>query len=175
VSRRIRRARGGREEGLVVGEAAEGGEVGVELAGVEAAEVDGVPEAAGEVAAEPIAVTVGGERDPTLGEGQEDGEAPPRSDAPEAEGAVERGRGEGAAVGAEGHAHDRIPMSVERGERVARGEPPQAHRSVVGARGEEAAVGAHGHDGLAPGDRYVGKNSFILKAELGKSEAGHEH
>ncbi|MCC6552485.1 MAG: efflux RND transporter periplasmic adaptor subunit [Polyangiaceae bacterium] len=29
--------------------------------------------------------------------------------------------------------------------------------------------------GLAPGDRYAGKNSFILKAELGKSEAGHEH
>lgn len=29
--------------------------------------------------------------------------------------------------------------------------------------------------GVAVGERYVGKNSFILKAELGKSEAGHEH
>jgi cobalt-zinc-cadmium efflux system membrane fusion protein len=30
-------------------------------------------------------------------------------------------------------------------------------------------------DGLKPGERYVRKNSFLLKAELGKSEAGHEH
>ncbi|WP_437526290.1 efflux RND transporter periplasmic adaptor subunit [Sorangium sp. So ce726] len=30
-------------------------------------------------------------------------------------------------------------------------------------------------DGVAAGERYVGKNSFILKAELGKSEAGHDH
>ena len=30
-------------------------------------------------------------------------------------------------------------------------------------------------DGLRAGERYVAKNSFILKAELGKSEAGHEH
>jgi membrane fusion protein, heavy metal efflux system len=30
-------------------------------------------------------------------------------------------------------------------------------------------------EGLKAGDRYVSKNSFILKAELGKSEAGHEH
>jgi cobalt-zinc-cadmium efflux system membrane fusion protein len=30
-------------------------------------------------------------------------------------------------------------------------------------------------DGVQAGQRYVGKNSFILKAELGKSEAGHEH
>ena len=29
--------------------------------------------------------------------------------------------------------------------------------------------------GLAPGDNYVAKNSFVLKAELGKGEAGHEH
>lgn len=29
--------------------------------------------------------------------------------------------------------------------------------------------------GLAAGDVYVAKNSFLLKAELGKSEAGHEH
>jgi cobalt-zinc-cadmium efflux system membrane fusion protein len=29
--------------------------------------------------------------------------------------------------------------------------------------------------GLVAGDRYVAANSFILKAELGKGEAGHEH
>ena len=29
--------------------------------------------------------------------------------------------------------------------------------------------------GLAAGERYVAENSFIIKAELGKSEAGHEH
>lgn len=30
-------------------------------------------------------------------------------------------------------------------------------------------------EGLAPGERYATANSFILKAELGKGEAGHEH
>jgi cobalt-zinc-cadmium efflux system membrane fusion protein len=30
-------------------------------------------------------------------------------------------------------------------------------------------------DGVKAGERYVAKNSFLLKAELGKSEAGHEH
>lgn len=29
--------------------------------------------------------------------------------------------------------------------------------------------------GLAPGERYAAANSFILKAELGKGAAGHEH
>lgn len=29
--------------------------------------------------------------------------------------------------------------------------------------------------GVAAGERYAGKNSFVLKAELGKSEAGHDH
>lgn len=29
--------------------------------------------------------------------------------------------------------------------------------------------------GLLPGDKYVSENSFILKAELGKGEAAHEH
>ncbi|HMJ06199.1 MAG TPA: efflux RND transporter periplasmic adaptor subunit [Chthoniobacterales bacterium] len=29
--------------------------------------------------------------------------------------------------------------------------------------------------GLLPGDRYAAENSFIIKAELGKGEAGHEH
>ena len=30
-------------------------------------------------------------------------------------------------------------------------------------------------EGLAPGTAYVAKQAFLLKAELGKSEAGHEH
>jgi membrane fusion protein, heavy metal efflux system len=30
-------------------------------------------------------------------------------------------------------------------------------------------------EGLRPGERYVSQNSFLLKAELGKSEAAHEH
>jgi membrane fusion protein, heavy metal efflux system len=30
-------------------------------------------------------------------------------------------------------------------------------------------------EGVKAGDRYVSKNSFTLKAELGKSEAGHDH
>jgi len=30
-------------------------------------------------------------------------------------------------------------------------------------------------DGLAPGANFVVKNAFLLKAEMGKSEAGHEH
>ncbi|KYF70786.1 efflux RND transporter periplasmic adaptor subunit [Sorangium cellulosum] len=29
--------------------------------------------------------------------------------------------------------------------------------------------------GMSAGDRYVGKNSFVLKAELGKPEGGHAH
>ena len=29
--------------------------------------------------------------------------------------------------------------------------------------------------GLRPGERYVAANSFVMKAELGKGEAEHEH
>ena len=29
--------------------------------------------------------------------------------------------------------------------------------------------------GLKPGERYVAKGAVVLKAELGKSEAGHDH
>ncbi|WP_437570216.1 efflux RND transporter periplasmic adaptor subunit [Sorangium sp. So ce542] len=57
----------------------------------------------------------------------------------------------------------------------------------IGAEGADAQPGAQGAEpqrgaavveilaGVAAGERYVGKNSFILKAELGKSEAGHQH
>jgi len=44
-----------------------------------------------------------------------------------------------------------------------------------GRSGEQGGRRVEVVKGLAPGDRYVGKNSFLLKAELGKSEAGHEH
>jgi cobalt-zinc-cadmium efflux system membrane fusion protein len=59
------------------------------------------------------------------------------------------------------------------------GDAFEARPVALGQRGGRPGEPA-GHvvevlDGLAPGDRYVGKNSFILKAELGKSEAGHEH
>jgi hypothetical protein len=30
-------------------------------------------------------------------------------------------------------------------------------------------------DGLAPGDRFVAQGAFLLKAEIGKNEAAHEH
>jgi cobalt-zinc-cadmium efflux system membrane fusion protein len=55
----------------------------------------------------------------------------------------------------------------------------QARPITIGRRG--AHTGAEPGpmlevtEGLKPGERYVGKNSFILKAELGKSEASHEH
>ena len=29
--------------------------------------------------------------------------------------------------------------------------------------------------GIRAGERYVAENSFVIKAELGKSEAEHEH
>ncbi|WP_437591194.1 efflux RND transporter periplasmic adaptor subunit [Sorangium sp. So ce1000] len=43
------------------------------------------------------------------------------------------------------------------------------------APGEQGTELVEVLDGVAVGERYVGKNSFILKAELGKSEAGHDH
>ncbi|WP_437668748.1 efflux RND transporter periplasmic adaptor subunit [Sorangium sp. So ce131] len=43
------------------------------------------------------------------------------------------------------------------------------------APGEQGAELVEVLNGIAAGERYVGKNSFLLKAELGKSEAGHDH
>lgn len=62
---------------------------------------------------------------------------------------------------------------------VQEGDVFEARPVVLGRKGSRPGE-RNGHlaeilEGLAPGDRYVGKNSFILKAELGKSEAGHEH
>lgn len=51
--------------------------------------------------------------------------------------------------------------------------PVTLGRGGVGDEGQPAMVEVL--NGLAAGDTYVSKNSFILKAELGKSEGGHEH
>lgn len=58
------------------------------------------------------------------------------------------------------------------------GDTFQARPVKLGRRGAAAPGAARLVeilDGIAAGDRYAGKNSFVLKAELGKSEAGHEH
>jgi cobalt-zinc-cadmium efflux system membrane fusion protein len=47
------------------------------------------------------------------------------------------------------------------------------HRPVETGRSDNEATEIVG--GLEPGDWYVVGNSFILKAELGKGEAEHEH
>jgi cobalt-zinc-cadmium efflux system membrane fusion protein len=51
--------------------------------------------------------------------------------------------------------------------------PVTLGRSGVGRDGAPAMMEII--DGIAAGDLYVAQNSFLLKAELGKSEAGHEH
>ena len=50
--------------------------------------------------------------------------------------------------------------------------PVKLGRSGVG-EGERVVVEVL--SGVSAGERYAGKNSFVLKAELGKSEAGHDH
>ncbi|MBL6078276.1 efflux RND transporter periplasmic adaptor subunit [Belnapia sp. T18] len=46
-------------------------------------------------------------------------------------------------------------------------------REVMLGRGDQEGVEVV--SGLYPGERYAAGNSFVLKAELGKAEAGHEH
>ncbi|WP_441289981.1 efflux RND transporter periplasmic adaptor subunit [Sorangium sp. KYC3313] len=73
---------------------------------------------------------------------------------------------------------------------VEEGDAFEARPVKIGRRGTSGAEGGGGRPaaeprrgapvveieaGVAAGERYVGKNSFILKAELGKSEAGHQH
>ena len=120
-----RSGRGGREreEGLVVGDAEGREEVGVKLAGLEAAEADDVPEGALEVATE-LEAAVGGEGGPAVGAGEQDGQAGAGSGGPEAEGAVVGGGGERLAVGAEGDTIDAGRMTLEDAKGVARGSVP---------------------------------------------------
>ena len=62
---------------------------------------------------------------------------------------------------------------------VQEGEAFEARPVTLGRKGraKDAALGPVVEilDGLKAGERVVSKNSFILKAELGKSEAAHEH
>jgi cobalt-zinc-cadmium efflux system membrane fusion protein len=50
-----------------------------------------------------------------------------------------------------------------------------------GFRAQTVEVGRRGtslleiRNGLAAGERYVAKGAFLLKAEIGKNEAAHEH
>ncbi|HKO90248.1 MAG TPA: efflux transporter periplasmic adaptor subunit, partial [Polyangiaceae bacterium] len=53
--------------------------------------------------------------------------------------------------------------------------PVQLGRRGAAAGGERPGRVIEIVAGINAGERYVSKNSFTLKAELGKSEAGHEH
>jgi cobalt-zinc-cadmium efflux system membrane fusion protein len=55
---------------------------------------------------------------------------------------------------------------------VAEGNAFAARVVVVGVRDTERS---QINSGIAAGERYVADNSFVIKAELGKSEAEHEH
>ncbi len=77
--------------------------------------------------------------------------------------AVQRLEGKEVVFVQEGEAFEARPVKIGR-----RGAGP------AGPDGKSAAV-VEIEQGVAVGERYVAKNSFILKAELGKSEAGHEH
>jgi cobalt-zinc-cadmium efflux system membrane fusion protein len=60
---------------------------------------------------------------------------------------------------------------------VQEGDTFEARRVALGRSGvgEGNRVVCEVLSGVAAGERYAGKNSFVLKAELGKSEAGHDH
>ncbi|WP_437736523.1 efflux RND transporter periplasmic adaptor subunit [Sorangium sp. So ce1335] len=75
--------------------------------------------------------------------------------------AIQRVDGEDVVFVQEGDAFEARPVKVGR-----RGAADPAGQ---GARVVEIAAG------LSAGERYVGKNSFVLKAELGKPEGGHAH
>lgn len=52
------------------------------------------------------------------------------------------------------------------------------HEVVLGRQGfggEKRELVVEVLQGLAAGEKYAAENSFVLKAELGKAEAGHEH
>jgi len=50
-----------------------------------------------------------------------------------------------------------------------------AFRAQAVETGRSGGIWTEILSGLRPGDSYVAKNSFILKADIGKSAAGHEH
>lgn len=61
---------------------------------------------------------------------------------------------------------------VEEGEEF---EARKVRTGRVGVRAADRQVVVEILDGLEPGDTYVDEGSFVLKAELGKGHAGHEH
>ncbi|WP_437783886.1 efflux RND transporter periplasmic adaptor subunit [Sorangium sp. So ce1097] len=63
---------------------------------------------------------------------------------------------------------------------VQEGDAFEARPVKLGRRGAADPAGQGARvveiaEGVTAGERYVGKNSFVLKAELGKPEAGHGH
>ena len=55
---------------------------------------------------------------------------------------------------------------------VQEGDGFEAREVGLGVKDKDRVEVTHG---LEPGDKYVAENSFIIKAELGKGEAEHEH
>ena len=55
---------------------------------------------------------------------------------------------------------------------VAEGDAFETREVRVGVRDTERSEII---SGIQAGERYVAENSFVIKAELGKSEAEHEH
>ena len=55
---------------------------------------------------------------------------------------------------------------------VAEGDAFEARVVEIGVKDNERVEVI---SGLRPGERYVAANSFVMKAELGKGEAEHEH
>jgi cobalt-zinc-cadmium efflux system membrane fusion protein len=84
-------------------------------------------------------------------------------------GVVERGRGEAAVV---------VPYdAVQRleGREVIFVPEAEGFRAVPVTVGRRSATRLEIRDGLTSGARYVSKGAFLLKAEIGKNEAAHEH
>src|SRR5262245_44975082 len=69
---------------------------------------------------------------------------------PEAYHAPNRPRCERTAVGAEGHARDRLPVSLAGAEGAGRGDVPQAHRVILGTRHQRATIGTERHAKNSP-------------------------
>jgi len=55
---------------------------------------------------------------------------------------------------------------------VRQGKRYRARHVTLGARDTQNVEIVRG---LAPGEEYVWRNSFVLKSELGKHAAGHDH
>jgi cobalt-zinc-cadmium efflux system membrane fusion protein len=84
-------------------------------------------------------------------------------------GIIERGRGEAAVA---------VPFdAVQRldGREVVFVPEAEGFRARPVQIGRRGASAVEILDGLAPGDRFVAQGAFLLKAEIGKNEAAHEH